>query len=144
MIVGFHRVVGDALVVLGELLPVGDELLVLGRIDRLEVVPGGEVADQRRGVETGQFFLADREGDDRDVFGLDALVAEFLVERHVGVAVDGRDDGGLLAGRAEFLDVGDVGLPVGMTERRVVDHDVFGRDALGLEVCSRILLVVRG
>jgi hypothetical protein len=56
----------------------------------------------------GEFFLADREGDDRDVLGLDALVAEFLVERHVGVAVDGRDDGGLLAGRAELLDVGTI------------------------------------
>ena len=57
--------------------------------------------------------------------GLDALVAEFLVEGHVGVAVDGRDHGGLLAGRAELLDVGHDRLPVGMTERRVVDHDVF-------------------
>ncbi len=61
-------------------------------------------------------------------------VAEFLVERHVGIAVDRRDDGRLLAGRAELLDVGDDRLPVGMAERRVVDHDVFGRDALRLEV----------
>ena len=56
------------------------------------------MADQRRGVDAGEFFLTDREGDDRDVLGLDALVAELLVERHVGVAVDGRDHGGLLAG----------------------------------------------
>ena len=59
---------------------------------------------------------------------------ELLVERHVGVAVDGGDHGGLLAGRAELLDVGDDGLPVGMAERRVVDHDVLGFDALRLQI----------
>ena len=39
-----------------------------------------------------------------------------------------------LPARAELLDVGDDGLPVGMTERRVVDHDVLVGDALGLQV----------
>ena len=47
------------------------------------------MADQRGGVETGQFLFADGERDDGNVFGLDALVGQFLVERHVGVAVDG-------------------------------------------------------
>ncbi len=61
-------------------------------------------------------------------------VAEFLVERHVGVAVDGRDHRGLLAGRAEGLDLRHFGLPVGEAERRVVDHDVLGRHALELQV----------
>ena len=107
---------------------------VLRRVDGLEIVPGREVADERRCVEAGELFLADRKRDDRNVFGRDARVAELLVERHVGVAVDGGDDGGLLAGRAERLDVGDDRLPVGMTERRVVDHDVFRRDALRSEV----------
>ena len=65
---------------------------------------------------------------------LDALVAQFLVERHVGVAVDGRHHRGLLAGRAELLDVRDDGLPVGMAERRVVDHDVLVLHPLQLEV----------
>ncbi len=132
--VGFHRVIGHALRVLGVGLPLLDERLVVGRVDRLEVVPGGEMADQRLGVDAGEFFLTHRERDDRNVGRLHALVAELLVERHVGVAVDGRDDGGLLAGRAELLDVGDDRLPVGMTERRVVDHDVFRLDALGLQV----------
>ncbi|MNI24233.1 hypothetical protein D3C73_778460 [compost metagenome] len=115
-------------------MPGLDELGIDRRIDGLEVVPGGKVADKRCRVETGKLFFTDGEGDDRDVFSLDALVAEFLVERHVGVAVDGRDDGGLLAGRAKFLDVGDDRLPVGMTERRVVDHDVLFLDALGHQV----------
>ena len=92
------------------------------------------MAEQRLGVDAGELFFADRERDRRDVLRLDALVAELLVERHVGVAVDGRDDRGLLAGRAELLDVGDDRLPVGMAERRVVDHDVFLLDALRLEV----------
>jgi hypothetical protein len=131
---GLHRVVGDGLVILLEGLPLLDEGLVLRRLDRLEVVPRGEMADQRLGVDAGQFFLADREGDDRDVGGLDALVAEFLVERHVGVAVDRRNHGRLLAGGAELLDVGDDRLPVGMTERRVVDHDVLLGHALGEQI----------
>ena len=59
------------------------------------------------------------------------MIAELLVERHVGIAVDGRDHGRLLAGRGELLDVGDDGLPVGVPERRVVDHDVFLLHALG-------------
>ena len=61
------------------------------------------MADQGLRVDAGQFFLADGEGDDGDVGGLDALVAEFLVEGNVGVAVDGGDDGGLFAGGAEAL-----------------------------------------
>ena len=92
------------------------------------------MADQRLGVEARQLLFADRERDDRDVFGRDLLVAELLVERHVGVAVDGRDDRGLLAGRAEPLDRRDARLPVGVAERRVVDRDVLGLDALRLQV----------
>ena len=85
-------------------------------------------------IETGKLFLADRECHDRNVGRLDPLIAEFLVERHVGVAVNGRDHGGLLAGRAELLDIGNNRLEVRMPERRVVDHDVFGRHSLGLKV----------
>ena len=95
-----------------------------GRLDRLEVVPGGEMADQRLGIDAGELFLADRERHDRDVLGADAQVAELLVERHVGVAVDGRHHRGLAALRAERLDGGDARLPIGVAERRVVDRDV--------------------
>ncbi|EGE57975.1 hypothetical protein RHECNPAF_3500024 [Rhizobium etli CNPAF512] len=137
---GFHRVVGHALVVLGERMPFLDELLVGRAFDRLEVIPGSEMADQRLGVEAGQLFFADREGDDRDVGCLDALIAEFLVKRHVGIAVDGGDDGGLLAGRAEFLDLGDFRLPVGEAEGRVVDENVFLRNALGFEIGRKDLV----
>jgi len=54
-------------------LPVGDELLVDRRLDGLEVVPGGEMANQRLGVDAGELLLADRERDDRNVGSLDAL-----------------------------------------------------------------------
>ncbi len=130
-------------------MPGLDELGIDWRINGLEVVPGGKVTDQRRGIETGKLFFAHGEGDDRDVFGLDALVGQFLVEGHVGVTIDGGDNGGLLAGRAEFLDVGHDRLPVGMTERRVVDHDVLFLDALrhqvGLQdlVCGLRIDIVR-
>jgi hypothetical protein len=46
------------------------------------------MADQRLGVEAGELFLTHRERDHRNVGRLDALVAEFLVEGNVGVAVD--------------------------------------------------------
>ena len=86
-----------------------------------------------RGVDAGELLLADRERDRRQVRGVDALVRQLLVERHVGVAVDRRDDRGLLALAGERLDVGDDGLPVGMAERRVGLHDVLVADALGVE-----------
>src|SRR4030088_2617127 len=98
--VGFHRIVGHTLRILGVGLPRLDELVVLGRLDRLEVVPGGEMAEQRLSVDAGEFFFTDRERDNRNVSRLDTLVAELLVEGNVGVAVDGGNHGGLLAGRA--------------------------------------------
>ena len=66
--------------------------VLAGLFDAHEVVPGGEMADQRLGVDAGELFFTHREGHDRNVFGRDLLVAELLVERHVGIAVDGRDD----------------------------------------------------
>ena len=33
------------------------------------------MAEQRLGIDAGEFFFADREGDDRNIGGLDALVA---------------------------------------------------------------------
>src|SRR5256885_10890114 len=59
-------------------------------LDRLEIVPGREMPQQRLGVDAGEFFLADRERHGGNLGGLDALVAELLVERHVRVAEIGR------------------------------------------------------
>ncbi len=121
---GFHRVVGQRLVLvagdalgLGVVAPLLDEGVVGRVLDRLEVVPRRQVADQRLGVDAAQFFLADRERHHRHVGRLQALVAEFLVEGHVAVAVDGRDDRGLLAFAGELLDLGDDGLVVGSGRR---------------------------
>ena len=98
----FHRVVGDAFLVLDEGVPLLDEGIVGLVLDAHEVVPGGEMADQRLGIDAGQLFLADREGDHRNVGGGNTLVAQFLIERHVGVAVDGGNHGGLLTGGPNF------------------------------------------
>jgi len=61
------------------------------------------------------------------------LVAEFFVERHVGVAIDRRNDSGLLACGREFLDVGDDRLVIAMTERCVLFHDVGFGDTFGFQ-----------
>ena len=131
---GFHRVVGYALRIFGEGMPLGDEFLVDRRVDRFEVVPRGEMADERLGIDTGQFLLSHRERDRGDVLGLDSLVPELLVEGNVGVAVDGGHHRSLFAGGAELLDRGNASLPVGVAERRVVDRDVRVGDALRLEI----------
>ncbi len=78
MNVGLHGIVGHGLVVLLEGLPGLDEGLVGRVLDRLEVVPGREVAEQRTGVDAGQLLLADREGDDRNVGRLDAWLPSSL------------------------------------------------------------------
>lgn len=67
-----------------------------------------------------KFFFAHREGHDGNVGGGDALVGEFLVERHVGVAVEGRNHGGLCP-RVKLFDFSNNGLPVGMAKGGVVD-----------------------
>ncbi|MCY1236383.1 hypothetical protein D9M72_490360 [compost metagenome] len=88
-IMRFHRVVGHALVVLGIGLPGLDELGIGRRVDRLEIVPCRQMPDKRSGIEAGEFLFANREGDDRDILSLHALVRQFLVEGYVGIAVDG-------------------------------------------------------
>ena len=136
----FHRVVGQRLVLvpsdtlgLGIVAPLLDELGVGRALDAHEVVPGRQVADQWLGVDATQLFLTHRESHHRHVGRLQALVAELLVERHVGVAVDRRDHRGLLAFGSKLLDLGDDALVVGMAERGVVLQDVFVLDALAVQ-----------
>jgi len=83
---------------LGEGPPVPDELDVLGRLDGLEVVPGSQMAEERPDVHAGEFFFPKRQRHNRNVGRLDALAAELPVKGNVGVAVDGGDNSGLLAG----------------------------------------------
>ena len=90
------------------------------------------MAHQRLGVDAAQLLFTHREGHHRDVGRLQALVAQLLVERHVGVAVDGRHHRGLAAG-GELLDVGHDGLVVAVAERRVDLLDVLLGHALGLQ-----------
>ena len=90
---------------------------------RHEVVPGRQVADERLRVDAAELFLTDRERDDGNVGRLEALIRELLVERHVRVAVDGRNHRGRRAGR-ELLHLGDDRLVVGVAERRVLLENV--------------------
>ena len=90
------------------------------------------MADQRLGVDAAQLLFTDGERDHRDVGGLEPLVAELLVEGHVGVAVDGGDHRRVSAG-AEGFDLRDDGLVVAVAERRVRLDDVALRDLLRLE-----------
>ncbi len=122
---GFHRVIGDALVIPDKCLPFCNEISIFRGVDGHEVVPRRQVTNQRSGIQTRQFFFPYRESDDRNVFSLDALVRQFLIERHIGIPVDGRDHSGFLTGRPEGFDVRHNGLPVRMTKWGIVDHDVF-------------------
>ncbi|MNO42855.1 hypothetical protein D3C76_330560 [compost metagenome] len=135
---GFHRVVGHGfvgtrqVVFLRVSLPVIDELLVHRILHGLEVVPGREVAHQWFGIDAAQFFFTDRERYHRHVGGFQTLVGQLFIERHVGVAVDRRDDRSLATG-GEFFDVGDDGLIVAVTERRVDLFDVLVGHAFGVQ-----------
>ena len=131
---GLHRVIGGASLFTGELVPLFDKGTVLVGLDALEVVPGSQVTDQRFGVDTGELFFTHREGNHWNILGRYALITQLLIERHVRITVDGGDDGGLFTRRAELLHIRDNGLPIGMAEWGVVDHDVGSRDALGLQI----------
>ena len=135
---GFHRIIGHDRVSVGDLVlhrPLFVHLhegIVLRCLDAHEVVPGGQVANQRLGVDAAQFFFAHREGNDRHIGRLETCVTQLFVERHVRVTVDGRDHRSLAA-RREFLDVGHNGLVITVPERGVDLFDVFLGNALALE-----------
>ena len=128
---GFHRVIGQRFVFVagnalgfGVVAPGFDEGGVGGVLHRHEIVPRSQVAHQRFGVHTTQLFFTHAEGDDGHVRGLQTLVAQLFVERHVGVAVDGGDDSCLLALGCKLLDLGNDGLVVAVAEGGVLLDDV--------------------
>src|SRR5688572_3760680 len=144
----FHRIVGERLVLvagdvlrLGKAAPLLRELAVLRVLDRHEVVPCREMADERLGVHAAQLLFAHRERAHRNVGRVEGLVGGLLIGGHVRVAVDRRDHRGLAA-LGELLDVGDDRLIVGVAEGGVDLIDVLVRDPLGLE--ERAQDLVRG
>src|SRR5690606_23672620 len=66
-VMGFHGVVGDGFVVALVLNPCVYEVEVGFVIHAHEVVPGGQVTNQRAVVVTGELLLTHREGHYRDV-----------------------------------------------------------------------------
>ena len=99
-----HRIVGHGLLVgdaplLRPLLVRLHPLEVLRRLERHEVVPRGQMADERLDVEGLQLHLGEAERHHRATVGGHALVGQLLEEGHVAVAVDRVDDGGVAARR---------------------------------------------
>ena len=142
---GFHRVIGQGFVcaweffVLGVCRPLLDELGVGRALDRLEVIPGSQMAHQRFGIDTAQLLFSHRESHHRHVFGFQAGIAQLFVERNIRVAVDGGDHGCFAANR-ELFDVCDDGLVVRVAKRGVLLIDVGVFDTLGLEVGAQNLV----
>ena len=85
----FHWVVGDSSGVVGQIFclgicsPLGYKLSVHWILDRLEVVPGSQVAHERLGIDTTQLFFTNRESNNGYIRRLQAGIAELFVERHV-------------------------------------------------------------
>ena len=94
------------------------------------------MTDQRLGIHAAQFFFTHRESYDWNVFGLQASVAEFFVERHIGVTVDGGYNGCFATGR-ELLDVSHDGLVVRVTERCVLLVDIRLFHTLALQISAQ-------
>ena len=85
----FHRIIGHTLRVLGIGFPLFNESLVVGVFNGLEIVPCRQMANQRLGINTGQFFFTHREGYNRNIGCFHALIAQLFVEGDVGITVDG-------------------------------------------------------
>ena len=142
---GLHGVVGDALVAAGQIvflyivLPLLDEGLVLRILDGHEIIPRGQLAHQRFGIDTAQLLFAHGERHHRNLGGLDALVPELFIKRYVGIAIDGGDHRGLATG-GELLDVGHDRLIIRMAERGVDLLDVLVGNALGMQERAQNLI----
>ena len=103
--------------------PLLDEGCIHGVFDGFKVIPRRQVTKQGFGIDAAQLFLTHGKRDDGHIRGFQARIAQFLVERHVRVAIDGGNDG-RLAARGKLLDVGDDGLIVGMAKWRVDLADI--------------------
>ena len=127
---GFHRIVGYDGIGIRQLVRFGvgfvirHEGLVGWVIHGFEVVPRRQVPHQRFGVDPTQFLFTDRERHNRNIGSLQALVSQLFVERHVGIAVDGRHHRRFSA-CGEFLNVGYDGLVIAVTKRGVNLFNVF-------------------
>ena len=130
---GFHRVVGNGFAVFFEGFPVFDKGFVGRCVDALEIIPRRQMPHQRLGVDAGKLLFAHRKRNHRNLVGRDALVGQFFIERHVGIAIDGRHHGSVARG-AEFFHIGHNRLPIRLAKRRVIHHDVFGGNAFRFQI----------
>ena len=130
---GFHRIVGHTIFAHAR-FPRGNPFGIGRRVGRLEVVPSGEVTDEVSRVEAREFLFTNRKRHDGDIVGRDARGRKLFVETNVGVPIDRRNHPDLAAIGRKFDHIRHDRRPVGMTEGRVVDEDIFGRDAFVDEI----------
>ena len=137
---GFHRIVGDPFVITNIGMPFFNKGRIGVTIDTFKIVPGGQMTHQRSGVNPGQFFFPNRESNHRNIFSLNALVCQFFIERHIGIAINGRHNGGFLTGRSKGFYIRNNRLPVRMTKWRVVFHNVFVGNTFAVQICPQNLV----
>jgi len=89
-----HRIVGNGVRPAGKLTPLGNERAVLGRLECVKIIPRDKIAADLRAHQRRQFRLVDRERHHWNVARSDALICQFAEEMNIGIAGNGRDDGG--------------------------------------------------
>src|SRR3954468_17160899 len=99
----FHRIVSRPFWILDIGVPLIDERFVSRVTDALEIIPGGQMSNQRFRIESRHFLFTNGERNYWNVFRRDLLISELLVERNIGIAVDSRYNSRLLSSRTELL-----------------------------------------
>ena len=106
-----------------------------GELDRREIGPRRHMPFEQFRLHARQFPLADREGHHRNARGGHFLRAKLLEESQIGLAVDGRNHGGLPPRRRKTPDLANDNLPGRAGVRDVADHDVFIGNADVSQIC---------
>ncbi len=126
----FDRVTGHAFDTSGQLvafavvLEVAYEVAIRTAFYALEVVPASQVSYERWHVHCTKFIFRYGESHDGAVVRSEALVGEFLIERNIGVTIDGGENTSV-TGSGKLFDLGNDGLVVLVVERSVFLDDVF-------------------
>ena len=126
----FDRVTGHAFDTSGQLvafavvLEVAYEVAIRTAFYALEVVSASQVSYERWHVHCTKFIFRYGESHDGAVVRSEALVGEFLIERNIGVTIDGGENTSV-TGSGKLFDLGNDGLVVLVVERSVFLDDVF-------------------
>lgn len=91
------------------------------------------MTDKVLGGQTTELILGNREGDDRNILGLDTGVGQLAEEGDIGVTIQSGNHRSV-ARSAELLDLGHDLLVIGMTEGSIFLDDRSLRDTLGRQI----------